>query len=95
MVTVVKVALVVLIALLVIVWLMSVLGIVAAMRRADRSMRERGLVAPGLFRWQDLYGIPRDASLATLNVIWFVGALAWYGLRGRPLPPPPRPWRKD
>ncbi len=80
--------------LLAFVWLLCALGAVASLRRADRALRERGLASsgPGL---RDLRGIAWMASMSTVNLVWFAGALALHRLLGRPLPPPPRPWRKD
>jgi hypothetical protein len=93
MMTIAKVTLVALAALLIVTWLLCALGIVSARYRDNRALRAMGLGSPKV-QLRDLYETPWLASLATVNVIWFVSALVWYRLRGRPLPPPPKPWRR-
>ena len=93
MTAIIKVTLLFLVALLVFTWLLCALGVVTARYRDNRALRARGLESP-MVQLRDLYEMPWLVSLATVNVIWFVAALVWYRLRGRPLPPPPKPWRK-
>jgi hypothetical protein len=88
-----KVTLVALAALVVVTWLLCALGIVSARYRDNRRLRAMGLESP-MVQLRDLYDMPWLASLATVNVIWYVAALVLYRLRGRPLRPPPKPWQK-
>jgi hypothetical protein len=88
-----KVTLVALAALVVVTWLLCALGIVSARYRDNRRLRAMGLESP-MVQLRDLYEMPWLASLATVNVIWYVAALVLYRLRGRHLRPPPKPWQK-
>jgi len=80
-------------ASILIIWVLSALGILKSLLRAQRAAIAKGLPSPRL-RLRDLSGIPWLGFLSTITVIGFVVMLPWYRLLGRPLPPPPNPWEK-
>ena len=80
-------------ASILVIWVLSALGILKSLLRAQRAAIAKGLRCPRL-RLRDLSGIPWLAFLSIITVIGFVVMLLWYRLLGRPLPPPPNPWKR-
>jgi len=72
---------------LLLVWFLCFVNVVIDIRRRERA---KGLA--GQFRTPPLT-LFLDSLALTLNVVTFAGGLVWYKLRGKPLPPPPKPRR--
>jgi hypothetical protein len=76
-------------AALFLIWVLSAVSIVVGIRRRQRVTGANGSSGskPPLPNTPALL----DLSLGlTLNVLTFILATAWYRLRGKPLPPPPK-----
>ncbi len=79
-------------AILLAVWLLNVISVGVAMCRGSRAVGADGGGSTALATLvRQLPTVLWLASLATLNLVWFVLALCWYRLRGKPFPPVRRP----
>ena len=67
------------------VWLFCLVNVVTDIRRRERA---KGIASHLRTPWLRLF---LDSLGLTLNVVTFAAGLLWYKLRGKPLPPPPRP----
>jgi hypothetical protein len=72
------------------IWVVSAISVVIGIRRRQRVAEARGSGGGRLL----LADVPMLLELSLglmLNVATFIAATVWYKLRGKPLPPPPRP----
>ena len=74
-------------ALLLVVWALCALNLFVTRGRADRPRSVRGMLA-------ELPSVLLYSLFMTVNVVTFVCASGWYRLRGKPLPPAPKPWSR-
>ena len=85
-----KYALIVVGVLLLILWIASAVSIVSGMRRRLARAHDAGGPPTRPLPLAAVAGVPLAALALTVNLVVFIGALCWYRLRGKPLPPPPR-----
>jgi hypothetical protein len=76
--------------LLLVTWLVSIVAIVLGMRRRLARAHDAGGPRSRPLPIGAVAGVPLAALALTVNLVVFIGALCWYRLRGKPLPPPPR-----
>jgi hypothetical protein len=77
-------------AALFLVWVLSAIAIVVGVRRRQRTSEAHGLRG-GRSLLADLPMLLELSLSLALNVVIYIAATVWYKIRGKPLPPPPKP----